>query len=80
MNESVARKNGYSCTNAQVNAKNAVIKRIASEEGVRYIDAGTIFRTSAGDLPAGAASDGIHLTRTYCVKWSDWLIDTVCKP
>lgn len=80
VNESVARKNGYSCTNAQVNAKNAVIKRIASEEGVRYIDAGTIFRTSAGDLPAGAASDGIHLTRTYCVKWSDWLIDTVCKP
>lgn len=79
VNESVARRNGYSCTNAQVNGKNAVIQRVAKEEGVRYIDAGTIFRTSSGELPADAASDGIHLTRSNCAKWSDWLVKTVCQ-
>lgn len=79
INETVAKNSGYSCTNAQIKNKNTVIKQVAGEEGVNYIDAAAILADSNGSLPANAASDGIHINKTYCKTWSDWLIKTICK-
>lgn len=71
-------KNNWGCNNNAINEKNEVVKRIASEEGVHFIDAGEILRNSQGVLPADAASDGIHLNYTYSEKWVRWLLGKIC--
>ena len=73
VNNARARANGYSCTMAQVNRKNAVIKRIAAQEKIRYLNANTALTDSSGQLPYNAAGDGIHIGRAYSRRWYDWV-------
>ena len=74
-----SNRNEFGCNNNGINDKNEVIRSVAAEKGVTFIDAGTVLRDSSGVLPAGAASDGIHLTKTYCDTWINWTINQVCK-
>ena len=78
INETVAHRNGYTCTNAQIRSKNATIKSVADSEGIDYIDAAASVLDSSGTLPANAAGDGIHFMKAYAKKWADWLVYQIC--
>ncbi len=58
---------------SQVNGKNAVIRRVAAEEGVRYLDASPAIAGSDGQLPYDAATDGVHFGPKYCKMWFNWI-------
>lgn len=73
INESRARANGYSETNADIRATNAVIQRVANEEGVGYLDPTYAMIDGSGQLPYDAATDGIHFGITYSRMWYNWL-------
>ena len=78
VNDSRARSHGYGDTTmALVRNKNGVIADIAAQEGVRYIDAVSVLTDSSGQLPYGAANDGIHFGSKYCNIWLDWLMKTI---
>lgn len=49
------------------------IRRVALETGCVYMDVNRFFRDSRGDLYYGAAGDGIHMIRAYCLEWMDIL-------
>lgn len=78
VNESVARRNGYSCTNAQIGTRNKTILKIATEEGVNYLDA-TSYLAPSGQLPSTYASDGIHFYGSACKLWADWMLAVICQ-
>ena len=59
---------------SQVNGKNAVIKRVAEEEGVLYLDASPAIADSSGQLPYDAATDGVHFGPKYCKMWFNWIV------
>ncbi len=77
VNDGRSRANGYATTMTAVRNKNAVIQRIAAEEGVRYIDPSPVMTDANGQLPYEAASDGIHFGAKYCKIWLDWMYQTV---
>ncbi len=49
------------------------IRRVAEETNCTYLDVNQFFRDSRGDLFFEASTDGIHLTRDYCLEWMDIL-------
>ena len=57
----------------RVNAKNKVIKNAAEAEGVGYLGIPPEMLDSNGQLPYGAASDGVHFGITYCRIWYNWV-------
>ena len=59
--------------NARIREFNELIRQMAVDKGVHYLDLYSVMADEAGDLPADAASDGIHLKKAYCVKWLDYL-------
>ena len=40
---------------------------------VKYLDVQTVLVNSEGYLPEEASSDGIHLGKSYCEKWLEYL-------
>ena len=79
INDSRAAANGYSVKNSIVNPMNTALKELAKEENVKFIDAREVLAQPDGSLPYAAASDGIHLTKSYCEIWGDWLLEQICK-
>lgn len=72
-------KNQFGCNNAAILRKNEIIRQTAQQKGVHFVDAGVLLRNADGVLPAGAASDGIHLNYAYCETWTNWLLKEICK-
>lgn len=79
INDQRAAANGYTVKNSIINPMNDALRELAKEENVRFIDAREILAQTDGSLPYEAASDGIHLTKSYCEKWGDWLLEQICK-
>ena len=61
--------------NTNIKKFNGLIKEMAKEEGVTYIDLYSYFADEKGNLPDKAASDGIHLNPSYFKDWKQCLID-----
>lgn len=59
--------------NANVARFNVSIKNMCSQKGVTYLDLTPHMGDETGALPEGAAFDGIHLQKSYCQKWLDYL-------
>lgn len=59
--------------NAKVNQFNQLIQQMAAEKGCVYLDLNEVLSDENGALFADAATDGIHLTKPYCIKWLDYL-------
>ena len=55
--------------NAKIDEYNALIEQMAQEKGVRFLNSNEALGTDNGALPAEAATDGVHLTASYCKKW-----------
>ena len=59
--------------NANINRFNEQIQKMAEEKGAVYLEVNKALMDSAGALPAGAATDGIHPNVDYCRKWAEYL-------
>ncbi len=58
---------------SKVNDFNKALKQMAGEQKVTYLNVSDAVIGSDGYLPKDAASDGIHLTKSYCKKWVSYL-------
>lgn len=59
--------------NERIEEYNKLIEQMAKEKGVEFLNVKESVIDSEGNLPADAASDGIHLKREYAEKWLDYL-------
>lgn len=59
--------------NEKIGEYNHLIREMAAEKEVYFVDTASSVAAEDGSLPADAASDGIHLTKEYCGKWLDYL-------
>ena len=50
-----------------------LLRELAEEKQVFYVDTENAAAAGDGSLPADAAADGIHLVKDYCEKWLDYL-------
>ncbi len=60
--------------NKQINSRNKLIKKMAEEENVNYLDVNEVLTDSSGNLFADASTDGVHLNQRYCLVWKDYLL------
>ena len=70
-------RNEFGCNNGAINRKNDVIKSLAEEYDLEYIDAREVLADDSGCLISGAASDGVHPGPTYARIWINWILDTI---
>ncbi|MEF9920483.1 GDSL-type esterase/lipase family protein [Anaerorhabdus sp.] len=59
--------------NEKINEFNELIRKMANEKGVYYLDVSNAVSLDDGSLPEDAAYDGIHLKKEYCEKWLNYL-------
>ncbi len=52
---------------------NTLIKAMADEKGVIYLNVAESVSDENGFLPKEAATDGIHLKKSYCALWLEYL-------
>ncbi len=60
--------------NKRIARYNELIEAMAKEEQVTYADLTPAVSGKNGALPKKGSSDGIHLTKSYYIKWLDYLI------
>lgn len=60
-------------TNDKIREYNGLLRELAEEKRVFYVDAGSAVAAADGSLPEDAASDGIHFVKSYCEKWLNYL-------
>lgn len=53
----------------RINSYNQMLKQIAQKWQVTYLPVDDKLKDQNGYLPKEASVDGIHLNRTYCLKW-----------
>lgn len=75
LNESVIASTGGPSylTNEHLLVYNDLMKQVAREKQVAFLDLNPAFAGPDGQLPADASRDGVHLTKAYCEKWLDYL-------
>lgn len=59
--------------NTRIKQYNQLVKEVVNEKNVKYLDVQTALVNSEGYLPEEASTDGIHLGKTYCEKWLEYL-------
>lgn len=62
-------------TNARVETFNKRISEMCQSLGVNFLDVTEVFNEYGGVLPPDASGDGIHLNKTYCIKWLEYILD-----
>ena len=60
--------------NSKITEYNQLLLQLAEEKQVYYIDTASAVAGEDGSLPDDAAPDGIHLARSYCQGWLDYLM------
>lgn len=59
--------------NKRLNHLNGLLKGLADNKKIFYIDVNPIFDDENGNLRSDCASDGIHVYAKHYQSWSDWL-------
>ncbi|HJD23681.1 MAG TPA: hypothetical protein H9694_05990 [Firmicutes bacterium] len=59
--------------NSRILEYNTLLQELCREKQVAYLPVGDAVADADGNLPEDASSDGIHLNKTYCLKWLDYL-------
>ncbi len=57
----------------KINEYNDLIQEMAKEKEVYYLNVAEAVADSEGYLPQEASTDGVHLNKSYCAKWLDYL-------
>ena len=58
---------------SKINEYNTLIKAMAKEKGVIFLNVSESVADANGYLPADAATDGVHLKKSYCALWLEYL-------
>ncbi len=64
-----SQKNEYGYNQGKINECNELIKKIAKDEGITYLDASSSIMNDKGYLPDEASTDGCHLGKEYTKRW-----------
>lgn len=59
--------------NTRIEKYNQLIKEVSEEENVKYLNVQSALVNSDGYLPEEASTDGIHIGKSYCEKWLEYL-------
>lgn len=59
--------------NTRIEQYNKLVKEVASEENVEYLNVQSALVNSEGYLPEETSPDGIHIGKSYCEKWLKYL-------
>ncbi len=75
LNEDVIRETGGKdyLRNDRLLVYNDLMKRVAMEKQVAFLDLNPVFTDETGQLPADASRDGVHLRGEYCKRWLEYL-------
>lgn len=65
--------------NPRIQELNELLKKMSWEKGLYYLDTYTGLADADGCLPKEASSDGVHLNKTYCRKWLEYLKNHTVK-
>lgn len=60
-------------TNEHINHRNEVIKEVAENEHIYYLDVNEVFTDEYGRMPSEDSFDGIHVKADAIGKWVDYL-------
>ena len=60
-------------TNERVRTYNDIMRRVAEEKQVVFLDLYSAFADENGELPADASKDGVHLYSQWCKDWLTYL-------
>ena len=72
--EVVAATGGRSyLENDHLRAYNDLIRQVGADYQVPVVDVYSGFADETGSLPADASNDGVHLNRSYCEQWLEYL-------
>ena len=75
LNEKVIKESGGRTylTNDHLRIYNDLMKKTAQEKQAVYLDLYSAFVNGNGELPSEASKDGVHLRKSYCEQWMDYL-------
>ncbi len=59
--------------NNNIRKYNELIKKLAQDKNVTYLDVASYLADSSGNLPLSASTDGVHVNKEYCLKWYEYL-------
>lgn len=59
--------------NKNIRKYNELIKKLAQDKNVTYLDVASYLADSSGNLPLSASTDGVHVNKKYCLKWYEYL-------
>lgn len=59
--------------NKNVAKFNKLVEEVAEEKNVTYLDIKSVLVNKDGCLPEEASPDGVHIDKSYCEKWLDYL-------
>ena len=54
-----------------------VLRRLAEEKNVGYLDVAAVMKNEQGCLPDDASADGVHPGKAYCQKWADLIAEQI---
>ena len=72
VSETVSSTHSY-IKNNKIKEYNKLVRQMAKEKEVYYLNVAESIASANGALPEDAASDGIHLKKEYCDKWLEYL-------
>lgn len=72
VSDSVSKTHSY-VKNEKINEYNTLIREMAEEKQIYFIDVANAVSDANGCLPEEAAFDGIHLKKSYCEKWLEYI-------
>lgn len=75
----VSKKNEDNTNNERIRAYNELLRALAEEMQISYLDAAAVLQDAAGNLPEDAATDGIHPGQVYNKKWADLIAQQVTE-
>ncbi len=59
--------------NDRIDERNELLKKMASDENVYYIELNEVFTDEEGNLPEGYSFDGVHMSGATIQIWKDYL-------
>lgn len=65
--------NKYNLSNDHLRVYNDLMRQVAEEKQVVYLDLYSEFADENGSLPEGLSRDGVHLTKEPCQRWLEYL-------
>lgn len=75
----VSEKNEDNTNNERIREYNELLRTLAQEMQISYLDVAAAMQDAEGNLPADAAADGIHPGQAYNKKWADLIAQQVTE-